>query len=260
MERKKYIINIDFNTRSVIHLNPKLFDVDSRCIVKEKIKAHGGWEEYSEEEVILFLEQKRKLFFKGRSASELTVCKLCSKLEEYTLPFIEKIKEIEKLILEPPREITINYKKIEKFLDDISIDVHNIVNNLDFFLSPKDKELKESFKKNLYVFDNSISKGKKTLRAEQHLEALEDHGFETPELERKLKLYYQAREYEFPRQKDETTHAEKPKWHQKLWNKVKKHLDIIDVILGSLSSAVPGLSAATEFKETVEHTVNYSYA
>ena len=36
MKEKKYIINIDFNTRSVIHLNPKLFDIDTRCIVKEK--------------------------------------------------------------------------------------------------------------------------------------------------------------------------------------------------------------------------------
>ncbi len=261
MAEKKYYINIDLQNLSKIHLNEELYDVDTRCKLKEKRKeAHKEWQVFSEGEVIAFLEHKEKLVTRGRPVRNFAICKLCSKLKEFELQYVEEIRQIGKSMntSEHGKKILINYNKIDQFLDDVKTDVHKIVNNIHFFLSENDQNLKESFVTNLYVFDNSITKGKMTLRSSQYLEGLEDHGFETPELERKLELYYLSRDYEFPSYEGMTEPAQDQKWYHKILNSVKKNLDIIDVLLGSLSSAVPVLSAATEYKETVEHAVNYS--
>lgn len=258
MAEKKYYINTNLQNLSKIHLNEDLYDVDTRCKLKEKRQeAHKEWKVYSEEEVTAFLENKKELRSEGRVVRNFAICKICSQRKEFDLPYVEEIKRISDSNPEY-KKILIDYDKIDQFLDDIKVDVHKIVNNMHLLLSENDRHLKESFVKNLHVFDNSISKGKTTLRSKQYLELLEDHGFETPELKRKLELYYLSRNYEFPVQEDEIQPVQKQKWYHKILHAVKKNLSIIDVILGSLSDAVPGLSAASEYKETVEHVVNYS--
>jgi len=82
---KKYLINVDFPERSRIHLNPNLFELDSRCRTGPKNPSDGGAVYASEAEAQRYLALKGSLRFRGRQVTNLQTCKLCSKLSEYGL-------------------------------------------------------------------------------------------------------------------------------------------------------------------------------
>lgn len=259
MDEKKYLINIDFTTTSKIHLNGELHKIDIRCKPREKNKKYGGWVSYSKEEIQKFVDKSEKLSFDEREVTNLVRCDLCAKNKEYDFGDLVDLKKLEVASTVAPKlEYQINHKKIILFLDDIKDDVRKIVYNLHYFID--DEELRRSFSYSLNVFTQSIQKGKYQVEQKRYQQGLLDHGFFSPELERKLDLYYSARSsYEFPlKQVEDVQSNEKKKWYHKLWKPVKKHLGIIDVILGSLSSVIPVLGAATEYKETVEYAIENS--
>ena len=82
---RKYLINVDLAERSRIHLNPNLFETDSRCRTGQKIPSDGGAVYASEAEAQRYLALKGSLRFQGRQVTNLQTCKLCSKLPEYGL-------------------------------------------------------------------------------------------------------------------------------------------------------------------------------
>jgi len=259
MVEKKYIINIDFTTKSKIHFNSKLHDTDTRCKERKKNRKYGGWVSYTKDEVQKFVDKSEKLFFDSKEVTNLTRCDLCAKFDDYDFDSLFDLDKHSVAKSMYKLEYRIDHEKIKLFLNDIKYDVQQIVKKLHWFTD--DEILQKSFSYNLWVFNNSINKGKQKITNKMYQQGLMDHGFYSPELERKLDLYYNARKYEFPQQKStEIKYNKNENWFQKLWNSVKKHLGIIDVILGSLASVIPVLGAATEYKETVEHTVNYAFS
>jgi len=257
MVEKKYLINIDFTTKSRIHFNSKLHDVDIRCNERKKNRKYGGWVLYSKDEIQKFVDKSEKLFFDDTEVTNLTRCDLCSKFDDYDFGLLFDMEEGSIAYSVTVQEYSINHEKIKLFLNDVKYDIQQIVKKLDWFTD--DEILQKSFTQNLWVFNNSINIGKQQIIQKRYQKGLLDHGFYSPELERKLDLYYNARDYEFPQHKPLEIKSDKnERWYQKLLNSVKKHLGIIDVILGSLASVIPALGAATEYKETVEHAVNYS--
>lgn len=260
MKNEKYIINIDFRTKSRVHLNSVFYKVDTRCIRREKKKEFGGWVTYSKEDAEKFLQKSKKLFFDNKPVTNLRTCHLCSKLDEYDFPeFIDEDKFISEKIQISLYDYDIPHQKIEKCLDDIITDVHKIVKNLHFFLGEKDKELKESFTNNLWVFDNSIYKGKQLITQKRFQQGLIDHGFHSPEIERKMELYNQSRDYEFHQQElDEIEPQKGANWYSRLFRCVGRNLGMINVILGSLASIISAFGAAEEFKQSLENTITYS--
>jgi len=82
---KKYLIDVDFAERSRIHLNPSLFELDSRCRTDPKKPSDGGTVYASEAEVQRYLALKGSLRFQGKPVTNLQTCKLCSNLPEYGL-------------------------------------------------------------------------------------------------------------------------------------------------------------------------------
>jgi len=76
--KKKYIINVDFSTRSRIHLNPFHFN-DMWCKLNmEKMRKDGGKVYVSVEEARRYLKGEETPFFDGRPVKNLVECKNCS--------------------------------------------------------------------------------------------------------------------------------------------------------------------------------------
>lgn len=75
---KKYVINVDFPTKSVLHLNPDFFN-DNWCRLNEDKKQKDGGKVYlSKDEAIDYLTGKKTLCFNGKIVSNLCVCENCS--------------------------------------------------------------------------------------------------------------------------------------------------------------------------------------
>lgn len=82
---KKYVINVDFPEPSLIHLNPRLFHVDSRCRTGPNVSAGGGMVYASAEEAQHYLDSEGSLLFNGKKVTNLRICMLCSKIPEFQL-------------------------------------------------------------------------------------------------------------------------------------------------------------------------------
>jgi len=82
---EKYLINVDFNERSRVHLNPAQFHLDSRCQTGPKDPKAGGTVTVSSEQAQRYLDRKATLIFEGRPVTNLQTCALCSKRREYGL-------------------------------------------------------------------------------------------------------------------------------------------------------------------------------
>jgi hypothetical protein len=85
LERKKYLINIDFPTESIIHLNPMMYEIDTRCDTDPKDPSDGGLAYATEDEAEEYLTERGSLVFNGRGVSNLRTCKLCATLPDYYL-------------------------------------------------------------------------------------------------------------------------------------------------------------------------------
>ena len=83
--RKKYLINVDFPTKSLIHLNPIWFKIDERCQAGTKMSKDGDPTYASSEELEWFLNQPGSLVYEGKEVTNVAVCKLCSALSGYDL-------------------------------------------------------------------------------------------------------------------------------------------------------------------------------
>lgn len=81
MKDKKYLINVDFPTESIAHLNPELYTIDRRCQTEIKQRADGGVVYATEEEVEAYLSNRKILTFDGKPVKNLRICKLCPKQE-----------------------------------------------------------------------------------------------------------------------------------------------------------------------------------
>ena len=74
---EKYLINVDFPTESVIHLNPLLYPTDSRCQTGVKMPNDGGIVLATEDEVETYLNGSVSLLFNDKKVGILRKCKLC---------------------------------------------------------------------------------------------------------------------------------------------------------------------------------------
>lgn len=74
---KKYLINVDFPTESIIHLNPLIHPTGSRCQTGMKIPSDGGIVLATEDEVITYLNGSATLLFNKKVVGNLRKCKLC---------------------------------------------------------------------------------------------------------------------------------------------------------------------------------------
>ena len=75
---EKYVINIDFPTESIIHLNPLLHQTDPRCQTGLKKSEHGGLILATEDEVSNYLDGTISvLSFHGKNVTNLRRCKIC---------------------------------------------------------------------------------------------------------------------------------------------------------------------------------------
>ena len=74
---EKYLINVDFPTESVIHLNPLLYPTDSRCQTGVKMPNDGGIVLATEDEVKMYLNRSVSLLFNNKKVGILRKCKLC---------------------------------------------------------------------------------------------------------------------------------------------------------------------------------------
>lgn len=77
-KKKGYVINVDFPTKSRLHLNPLYFDSMWCGLDQEKYVEHGGKIYVTTEEARSFLSGKETLFFKGKPVRNLERCKNCS--------------------------------------------------------------------------------------------------------------------------------------------------------------------------------------
>ncbi len=82
---KKYMINVDFPTESLIHLNPLVYEIDTRCQPGEKELDDGGIVYATEDEVEEYMAEPRGLIYNGREVTNLRTCKLCARLPDYDL-------------------------------------------------------------------------------------------------------------------------------------------------------------------------------
>jgi len=191
-----------------------------------------------------------------------------------------------------------DYNKLNAFLNDTTFDMIDIVKiNLDFLIDPSYREFIFEFQKNLKFFINSVDEIKESISEEKYIVGLTQHGLFGDELQRKLNLYYKAREQyydarkefynagidfwemnkEIPSKKLEgVTDFKKrivnvgKKIDEKFrstYNKFKEKTgaltDFIDLILDSIASVVPGFGLVTEFKKSAELAIkkreHYSY-
>ena len=74
---EKYLINVDFPTESVIHLNPLIYPTGSRCQTGMKIPSDGGIVLATEDEVKAYLNGSVNLLFDEKKVGILRKCKLC---------------------------------------------------------------------------------------------------------------------------------------------------------------------------------------
>ena len=74
---EKYLINVDFPTESIIHLNPLLYPTDSRCQTGVKMPNDGGIVLATKEEVETYLNGSANLLFDDKKVGNLRKCKLC---------------------------------------------------------------------------------------------------------------------------------------------------------------------------------------
>ena len=74
---EKYLVNVDFPTESVIHLNPLLYPTDSRCQTGVKMSNDGGIVLATKEEVETYLNGSVSLLFNEKKVGNLRKCKLC---------------------------------------------------------------------------------------------------------------------------------------------------------------------------------------
>ena len=74
---EKYLINVDFPTESIIHLNPLIHSTDSRCQTGMKIPSDGGIVLATEDEVITYLNGSATLLFDDKKVGNLRKCKIC---------------------------------------------------------------------------------------------------------------------------------------------------------------------------------------
>ena len=82
---EKYLINVDFPTESIIHLNPLIHSTDSRCQTGMKIPSDGGIVLATEDEVITYLNGSATLLFNDKKVGNLRKCKLCMQIFLYKL-------------------------------------------------------------------------------------------------------------------------------------------------------------------------------
>ena len=74
---EKYLINVDFPTESLIHLNPLFMPTGARCQTGMKISSDGGVVLATEDEVRTYLNGSATLLFDDRKVGILRKCKLC---------------------------------------------------------------------------------------------------------------------------------------------------------------------------------------
>ncbi len=77
---EKYIINVDFPTESIIHVNPT-YQTDLRCRARLKKPEDGGLILATEEEIDNYLDGIVSLEFHGRKVNNLRWCKICQTKE-----------------------------------------------------------------------------------------------------------------------------------------------------------------------------------
>lgn len=85
MEKKKYVIDVDFPTVSKIHLNPVMYEINPRCEPTDKDPINGGIVYATEDEVEEYLAVPGALVYDGRKVTNLRTCPLCAKLPDYDL-------------------------------------------------------------------------------------------------------------------------------------------------------------------------------
>jgi hypothetical protein len=79
---EKYVINVDFPTESIIHVNPLLHQIDPRCQTGLKKSEDGGLILATEEEVSNYLDGTISvLAFHGKKVTNLRRCKICQTKE-----------------------------------------------------------------------------------------------------------------------------------------------------------------------------------
>ena len=78
---EKYLINVDFPTESIIHLNPLLYPTDSRCQTGVKMPNDGGIVLATMEEVETYLNGSANLLFDDKKVGILRKCNLCMQSE-----------------------------------------------------------------------------------------------------------------------------------------------------------------------------------
>ena len=74
---EKYLINVDFPTESIVHLNPLIHPTGSRCQTGMKIPSDGGILLATEDEVRTYLNGSATLLFDDKKVGILRKCKLC---------------------------------------------------------------------------------------------------------------------------------------------------------------------------------------
>ena len=74
---EKYLINVDFPTESLIHLNPLIMPTGAMCQTGMKQLRDGGKILATEDEVITYLNGSVTLLFNKKVVGILRKCKLC---------------------------------------------------------------------------------------------------------------------------------------------------------------------------------------
>ena len=82
---EKYLINVDFPTESLIHLNPLFMPTGARCQTGMKQLRDGGKILATEDEVITYLNGSATLLFNDKKVGNLRKCKICMKIFLYKL-------------------------------------------------------------------------------------------------------------------------------------------------------------------------------
>jgi hypothetical protein len=85
LEKKKYLIKVDFTTESIIHLNPMMYELNPRCNTEAGDPDNGGLAYATEEEAEEYLAEPGSLRFDGRTVTNLKTCKYCAELPDYDL-------------------------------------------------------------------------------------------------------------------------------------------------------------------------------
>ena len=85
LEKKKYLINVDFTTESIIHLNPMMYELNPRCKTEPGDPDNGGLTYATEEEAEQYLAEPNSLRYDGRAVTNLKTCVHCAELPDYDL-------------------------------------------------------------------------------------------------------------------------------------------------------------------------------